>query len=68
MTATTLKKHINYLTDNSGQKVAVQLDLKNKKMQVFFEDLLDTMEAIDAYKEPRTSLQDLKKELFGKNN
>jgi hypothetical protein len=66
MTATTLKKHINYLTDNSGQKVAVQLDLKNKQMQIFFEDLLDTLEAIEAYKEPRTSLSDLKKELFGK--
>ena len=60
MTATTLKKYINYLTDNSGQKVAVQLDLKNKQMQIFFEDLLDTLEAIDAYKEPRTSLADLK--------
>ena len=67
MTASTLKKHINYLTDNSGHKVAVQLDLKNKQMQVFFEDLLDTLEAIDAHKEPRTSLAGLKKELFGKN-
>ncbi len=66
MTATTLKKHINYLTDNSGQKVAVQLDLKNKQMQIFFEDLLDTLEAVDAYNEPRTSLKDLKKELFEK--
>ena len=66
MTTAMLKNHINYVTDTSGHKVAVQLDLKNKQMQVFFEDLLDTLEAIDAAKEPRTSLADVKKELFGK--
>ena len=45
--AINIKKGISYLTDISGKKIAVQIDLKNSETRDLFEDLLDTLTVIE---------------------
>ncbi len=66
MTATLLKKHTNYVTDAAGQKVAVLFDLKNKQMQDFFEDLVDTLSVIERQNETPRAFGDFVKEYQSK--
>jgi hypothetical protein len=66
MTTTTLKKHISYVTDSAGQKVAVQIDIKSKQMKDFFEDLFDTLDAIERQDEQGRPFDEYVKEYLSK--
>jgi hypothetical protein len=56
-----VNKGILYLTDEQGQKVAVQLDLTI--WGELWEDFLDVITAKERENESRTSLEDFEKEL-----
>jgi hypothetical protein len=62
MTTTTFKKHISYVTDTNGEQTAVQLDLKNKSMREFWEDMVDTMTAIERENEKPIPYEEFEKE------
>ncbi len=58
-------KGVSYLTDESNEKVAVQIDLKkNKKL---WEDFCDYSEAIKRKSEPTKSWSTIKNNLKKKN-
>lgn len=61
MNVATLQKHMSFLTDASGKKVAVQFDLRNRQVQELFEDLMDTLTVIERQEEPTRSFGDVKK-------
>ena len=44
MTATTFKKYRTFTYDEKGKPVAVQLDLRNKHMRTFFEEMMEDLE------------------------
>lgn len=46
MTATTLKKHVKYVTDARGKATDIIISLKNKEVREYIEDLMDTQEAM----------------------
>jgi hypothetical protein len=46
MTATTLKKHVRYVTDAKGKATDIIISLKNKEVREYIEDLMDTQEAM----------------------
>jgi len=52
---------VKYLVDDSGKKVAVQIDLKT--LEEYWEDVFDSLIAILREKEPTIPWEDLKKEL-----
>jgi hypothetical protein len=54
-------KGVQFVTDSSGQKVGVLLDLQ--QWGDLWEDIYDTMIAKERADEPRTSLQDFENEL-----
>lgn len=56
-----MSKGILYLTDEQGQKVAVQIDLSI--WGELWEDFLDTITAKEREDEPRSTLEDFEKEL-----
>lgn len=62
MTATVFKKHISYVTDINGEQTAVQIDLKNKTMREFWEDMVDTMTAIERKDEKPIPYEEFEKE------
>lgn len=64
MNIATLQKHISFLADARGRKVAVQFDLRNQQMQELFEDLMDTLTVIERQDEPTRSFDDIKKEIL----
>ena len=64
MTVATLQRNISFLTDGTGQKVAVQFDLRNQQMQELFEDLLDTLTVAERQNEPIKSFDELRKEIL----
>lgn len=64
MNVATLQKHMSFLTDASGKKVAVQFDLRNQQMQEVFEDLMDTLTVIERQEEPTKSFDEVKKEIL----
>ncbi|WP_298354810.1 hypothetical protein [Runella sp.] len=64
MNIATLQKHISFLTDARGRKVAVQFDLRNRQMQELFEDLMDTLTVIERQDEPTRAFDEVKKEIF----
>lgn len=71
MTVETLKKYKTYLYDESGTRVAVQLDLRNETMRKFYETMMedfeDTLAAMQALQESdgkRFSMEEIEKELF----
>lgn len=68
MTTTTLKKHISYVTDSAGEKVAVQIDIKNKQVKEFFEDLFDTLDVIERQDEKGRPFDEYVKEYLSKQN
>lgn len=64
MNVATLQKHMSFLTDASGKKVAVQFDLRNRQVQELFEDLMDTLTVIERQDEPTRLFDDIKKEIL----
>ncbi|MFN3490380.1 MAG: hypothetical protein ACK4YV_14665 [Emticicia sp.] len=46
MTATTLQKHVRYVTDAKGKATDIIISLKNKEVREYIEDLMDTQEAM----------------------
>ena len=62
MNVATLQKHMSFLTDASGKKVAVQFDLRNRQVQELFEDLMDTLTVIERQEEPTRSFDEVKKD------
>ena len=68
MTVATLKKHISFLTDSNGKKVAVQFDLRNQKVQELFEDLMDTLTAVERQDEPTKSFEQVRNEILAQRN
>ena len=52
---------IQYVTDEKGKKIAVQLDLK--KYGELWEDMVDILTARQRVHEPRESLESVKKRL-----
>lgn len=56
-----MSKGILYLTDEQGQKVAVQIDLSI--WGELWEDFLDTITAEEREDEPRATLEEFEKEL-----
>jgi hypothetical protein len=55
-------KGIEFVVDEAGNKKAVLIDLK--KHQVLWEDFYDTLKAKEREKEPRESLEDVKKKVL----
>lgn len=52
---------INFLTDEKGKKIAVQIDLR--KNAELWEDIYDSLVARSRAKEPRESLESVRKRL-----
>ena len=52
---------INFVTDDKGKKIAVQIDLE--KNAELWEDIYDSLVARARSKEPRESLESVKKRL-----
>jgi hypothetical protein len=57
-------KGIQFVVDNSGRKMAVQIDLK--KQGRLWEDFYERARAKQCESEPRESLESVKKRLFGR--
>ena len=53
---------VKFLTDERGQKVAVQIDLK--RLGIIWEDFYDNLIAIQRANEPRESLESVKTSLM----
>lgn len=53
---------IRFVTNDKGEKVAVQIDLR--KYGELWEDVYDSLTARKRAKEPRESLEDVKKRLI----
>lgn len=64
MTVATLQKHISFLTDAKGEKVAVQFDLKNRQVQQLFEDLIDTLTVAERQHEQTRPFDEVRKEIL----
>jgi ribosome maturation factor RimP len=68
MTSNILRKHINFIVNPKGEKVAVQLDLKNKLMRKLFEEIAqdfdDTMTVLERQDEERIPFEQIKAELL----
>lgn len=55
---------IQYITNEKGDKTAVLIDLKKYRQE--WEDFHDSLVAESRKKEPRTNLEDIKKQLIKK--
>ncbi len=64
MTTALLERNMTFLNNTKGEMVAVQLDLKNKAMKQFFEDLIDTMTVIERQDEATIPLEQVRKEIL----
>lgn len=64
MTTALLERNMTFLNNTKGEMVAVQLDLKNKAMKQFFEDLVDTMTVIERQDEPTIPFEQVRKEIL----
>lgn len=60
-----IRQGMQYVTNAQGERTALLLDLKNKAVKQLVEDLIDTLDAIDAYGDPRSSSEEVRKELLG---
>jgi BMFP domain-containing protein YqiC len=68
MIATTaLRKSISYVTDTSGDKLAIQFNLKNRIVREIMEDFLDTLDIIDREKEPSRPFDEVHQEILAKH-
>jgi hypothetical protein len=59
-----MMKGVEFVIDDDGQKKAVIIDLK--KYREVWEDFYDTLRAKERESEPRESLEEVKKKVFGR--
>lgn len=57
-------KGVEFIVDDEGQKKAVIIDLKRHR--VVWEDFYDTLRVKERESEPRESLEEVKKKVFGR--
>ena len=68
MTATTLKKHIRYVTDAKGKPTDIIISLKNKEVREYIEDLMDTQEAMARDDDDTIPWEEVKANLYKKHD
>ena len=64
MNTVAIRQGISYVTNNRGEKTALQLDLTNSAVQEIVEDLMDTLDAVERRSEPTRSFEDVKNEIL----
>lgn len=68
MTKTALiRNNISYVTDSSGDRLAIQFNLKSKVVQEVVEDFLDILDVIERADEPSRLFEDVHKEILLKH-
>ena len=68
MTATTLKKHIRYVTYAKGKPTDIIISLKNKEVREYIEDLMDTQEAMARDDDDTIPWEEVKANLYKKHD
>ncbi|MER0442298.1 hypothetical protein [Emticicia sp. W12TSBA100-4] len=68
MTATTLKKHVRYITDAKGKPTDIIISLKNKEVREYIEDLMDTQEAMARDDDDTIPWEEVKANLYKKHD
>ncbi|WP_064198001.1 MULTISPECIES: hypothetical protein [Emticicia] len=68
MTATTLKKHVRYVTDAKGKATDIIISLKNKEVREYIEDLMDTQEAMTRDDDDTIPWEEVKANLYKKHD
>ncbi len=68
MTATTLKKHVRYVTDAKGKATDIIISLKNKEVREYIEDLMDTQEAMARDDDDTIPWEEVKANLYKKHD
>jgi BMFP domain-containing protein YqiC len=67
MTDTTaIRNSISYVTDTNGDKLAIQFDLKNKKIREIVEDFLDILDVVERENEPSRPFEEVNQEILAK--
>ena len=61
-----IRKWINFLTNDKGLKTAVVFNLENSWVQQLMEDFFDSLTAIERINEPTVSLDRVKQQLLSK--
>ena len=61
-----IRKWINFLTNEKGLKTAVVFNLKNSWVQQLMEDFFDSLTAIERINEPTVSLDMVKQQFLSK--
>lgn len=61
-----IRKWINFLTNDKWLKTAVVFDLKNWWVQQLMEDFFDNLTAIERMNEPTVSFEKVKQQLLSK--
>lgn len=64
MTASLLEQNVHYVTNTDGEQIAVQIDLQNKEVRDFFEDLFDTLNVIKVQDESTKSASEIWAEIL----
>lgn len=67
MTATTLQKHVRYVTDAKGKATDIIISLKNKEVREYIEDLMDTQEAMARDDDDTIPWEEVKANLYKKH-
>lgn len=62
----TIRNNISYVTDSSGEKLAIQFNLKSKEIREVVEDFLDILDVIDRENEPSRPFEEVHKEILAK--
>jgi hypothetical protein len=62
----TPKKGISYVTNSSGKRTALMLDLKNKVIRELAEDLLDNLAIIERQNETSRPFEEIDSEILAK--
>lgn len=68
MTATTLKKHVRYVTDAKGKPTDIIISLKNKEVREYIEDLMDAQEAMARDDDDTIPWEEVKANLYKKHD
>lgn len=61
-----IRKNISFVTNTSGEKVAIQFNLKNKIIRGIVTDFLDILDVIDRDQESSRSFDEVHKQILAK--
>ena len=64
MNTAAIRQGISYVTNNKGEKTALQLDLTNNAVQEIVEDLIDTLDAMERINEQTRPFEEIKNEIL----